>query len=92
MFAACCFVPVLRSEDNTSQPVVGEPWSPDPRTSKCQLPLVDAQSPTKSPLNVKALAGPMSTQKVRLCGQNIAGPQLSGSMTGCVVQPMMGPS
>ncbi|XP_077418232.1 ankyrin repeat and LEM domain-containing protein 2 isoform X2 [Vanacampus margaritifer] len=57
-----CYIPLLRPADNTSQPIIGAPWSPEASES---LSLI--QRHTKSPLDplmtVTAFAGPLSPSK-----------------------------
>ncbi|XP_077457882.1 ankyrin repeat and LEM domain-containing protein 2 isoform X2 [Stigmatopora argus] len=57
-----CYIPLLRAADNTSQPIIGAPWSPEASES---LSLI--QRHTKSPLDplmtVTAFAGPLSPSK-----------------------------
>lgn len=57
-----CYVPLLRASDNTSQPVIGAPWSPEASES---LSLI--QRHTRSPMDplmtVTAFAGPLSPSK-----------------------------
>ncbi|WAQ99200.1 ANKL2-like protein, partial [Mya arenaria] len=54
-----CYVPLIRSEDNTSTPLIGQPWSPDVTMSPLDNPRVPC-SPRESPMSVRACAGPMS--------------------------------
>ncbi|KAH8033724.1 hypothetical protein HPB51_015713 [Rhipicephalus microplus] len=60
LFEERLFVPVLRSDDNTVAPTVGEPFSPSASPK---------QSPTASPrdtsLSIMAAAGPMSPTEAR---------------------------
>ena len=54
------YVPLLRSEDNSTQPLIGETWSPD-------LPVRQSgtvSSPVDPLLSVKAYVGPMSPSQV----------------------------
>uniref|UniRef100_A0A3Q1K0T6 LEM domain-containing protein n=1 Tax=Anabas testudineus TaxID=64144 RepID=A0A3Q1K0T6_ANATE len=57
-----CYIPLLRAADNTSQPIIGAPWSPESSES---LSLI--QRHTKSPMDpvmtVTAFAGPLSPSK-----------------------------
>uniref|UniRef100_A0A182K616 ANKLE2 third alpha/beta domain-containing protein n=1 Tax=Anopheles christyi TaxID=43041 RepID=A0A182K616_9DIPT len=58
------FVPVIRAEDNTLPPIVGEPFSPT------ELPKLDAASKDKliARREIKAYAGPMDHDKAqRFC-------------------------
>ncbi|XP_064608265.1 ankyrin repeat and LEM domain-containing protein 2-like [Liolophura sinensis] len=55
-----CFVPLLRSDDNCSQPVIGEPWSPESAQRSVLAPTASSQSPRDPQLVVRAYAGPMS--------------------------------
>ncbi|XP_076344928.1 ankyrin repeat and LEM domain-containing protein 2 isoform X2 [Tachypleus tridentatus] len=65
LFEMRYFVPVLRSKDNSIQPVIGEPWSPDHSTDDVS-PLSSPSSPKDPVLNVKAYAGPMSPTQAEL--------------------------
>ncbi|KAM9743198.1 LOW QUALITY PROTEIN: ankyrin repeat and LEM domain-containing protein 2 [Menidia menidia] len=57
-----CYIPLLRATDNTSQPIIGAPWSPESSES---LALI--QQHTRSPMDpfmtVTAFAGPLSPSK-----------------------------
>ncbi|XP_040897670.1 ankyrin repeat and LEM domain-containing protein 2 [Toxotes jaculatrix] len=57
-----CYIPLLRATDNTSQPIIGAPWSPEASES---LSLI--QRHTRSPMDplmaVTAFAGPLSPSK-----------------------------
>lgn len=53
-----CYVPLMRSEDNTLPPVIGQPWSPD-ITKSTELPRI-SHSPRDPSMSVRACAGPMS--------------------------------
>ncbi|XP_023127286.1 ankyrin repeat and LEM domain-containing protein 2 [Amphiprion ocellaris] len=57
-----CYIPLLRATDNTSQPIIGAPWSPESSES---LSLI--QRHTRSPMDpvmaVTAFAGPLSPSK-----------------------------
>ncbi|XP_047237219.1 ankyrin repeat and LEM domain-containing protein 2 isoform X1 [Girardinichthys multiradiatus] len=57
-----CYIPLLRATDNTSQPIIGAPWSADSSES---LALI--QRHTRSPMDpwmtVTAFAGPLSPSK-----------------------------
>ena len=55
-------MPLLRREDDSGPAVVGELLSPD-TDSKTKL-LSEVESPTESPLSIRALAGPMSPKQV----------------------------
>ncbi|XP_050930998.1 ankyrin repeat and LEM domain-containing protein 2 isoform X1 [Lates calcarifer] len=59
-----CFIPLLRATDNTSQPIIGAPWSPESSES---LSLI--QRHTRSPMDplmtVTAFAGPLSPSKAK---------------------------
>ncbi|XP_067083718.1 ankyrin repeat and LEM domain-containing protein 2 isoform X2 [Osmerus mordax] len=59
-----CYIPLLRATDNSSQPVIGASWSPEPSES---LPhsLVSqfARSPIDPIMAVRAFAGPLSPSK-----------------------------
>ncbi|KAK2837650.1 hypothetical protein Q5P01_014862 [Channa striata] len=57
-----CYIPLLRAADNTSQPIIGAPWSPESSES---LSLIHRH--TKSPMDplmtVTAFAGPLSPSR-----------------------------
>ncbi|KAF6723547.1 Ankyrin repeat and LEM domain-containing protein 2 [Oryzias melastigma] len=57
-----CYVPLLRATDNTSQPIIGDPWSPESSEG-----LARNQQHTRSPMDplmtVTAFAGPLSPFK-----------------------------
>uniref|UniRef100_A0A4W5MM21 Ankyrin repeat and LEM domain-containing protein 2 n=1 Tax=Hucho hucho TaxID=62062 RepID=A0A4W5MM21_9TELE len=59
-----CYVPLLRAIDNSSQPVIGAPWSPEPSET---LPNLLAPRLTRSPMDpvmaIRAFAGPLSPSK-----------------------------
>ncbi|XP_061189226.1 ankyrin repeat and LEM domain-containing protein 2-like [Saccostrea echinata] len=59
------FVPLLRSEDNSSQPFIGIPWSPESSRSTVNLPPL-SWSPKDPLMAVKACAGPMTPSKANL--------------------------
>ncbi|XP_055368134.1 ankyrin repeat and LEM domain-containing protein 2 [Betta splendens] len=56
------YIPLLRAADNTSQPIIGAPWSPESSESFSLI-----QRHTKSPMDplmtVTAFAGPLSPSK-----------------------------
>uniref|UniRef100_A0AAR2JHN0 Ankyrin repeat and LEM domain-containing protein 2 n=1 Tax=Pygocentrus nattereri TaxID=42514 RepID=A0AAR2JHN0_PYGNA len=55
-----CYVPLLRAADNSSQPVIGAPWSPEPMENRSpRLP----RSPMDPVMTVRAFAGPLSPSK-----------------------------
>lgn len=60
-----CYIRLLRAIDNSSQPVIGAPWSPEPSET---LPHSLAPRFTRSPMDpvmaVRAFAGPLSPSKV----------------------------
>lgn len=59
------FVPLLRSEDNSSQPFIGTPWSPE--SSRCGVNVPPMSWSPRDPLMaVKACAGPMTPSKADL--------------------------
>lgn len=57
-----CYVPLLRATDNTSQPIIGELWSPESSES---LSLIQrhSRSPMDPVMTVTAFAGPLSPSK-----------------------------
>ncbi|XP_040010412.1 ankyrin repeat and LEM domain-containing protein 2 [Xiphias gladius] len=57
-----CYIPLLRATDNTSQPIIGAPWSPDSSES---LSLIHrhTRSPMDPLMTVTAFAGPLSPSK-----------------------------
>ncbi|XP_071950442.1 ankyrin repeat and LEM domain-containing protein 2-like isoform X2 [Antedon mediterranea] len=57
------YVPVFRSDGNTMQAVVGEPWSPTTGDAVVSIHNTAHASPISPSLQVKAFAGPMSPQK-----------------------------
>ncbi|XP_060763724.1 ankyrin repeat and LEM domain-containing protein 2 [Neoarius graeffei] len=55
-----CYVPLLRAADNSTQPVIGAPWSPEPMEKRSpRLP----RSPRDPVMTVRAFAGPLSPSK-----------------------------
>lgn len=63
LFTDRCYIPLLRAADNTSQPIIGAPWSPEASES---LSLIQrhAKSPLDPLMTVTAFAGPLSPSKV----------------------------
>ncbi|KAK3593567.1 hypothetical protein CHS0354_018656 [Potamilus streckersoni] len=59
------YVPLIRSEDNTAPPMIGQPWSPNGTESHMEIPN-SSWSPKDPPLSVKACAGPMSPSKAAM--------------------------
>ncbi|XP_027023942.2 ankyrin repeat and LEM domain-containing protein 2 isoform X2 [Tachysurus fulvidraco] len=55
-----CYVPLLRAADNSAQPVIGAPWSPEPMENLS--PLLP-RSPREPVMTVRAFAGPLSPSK-----------------------------
>uniref|UniRef100_A0A665X340 Ankyrin repeat and LEM domain-containing protein 2 n=1 Tax=Echeneis naucrates TaxID=173247 RepID=A0A665X340_ECHNA len=57
-----CYIPLLRAIDNTSQPIIGAPWSPE---SSENLSLIHrhTRSPMDPLMTVTAFAGPLSPSK-----------------------------
>lgn len=57
-----CYVPLLRAADNTCQPIIGAPWSPESSES---IPLIHChmRSPMDPLMTVTAFAGPLSPSK-----------------------------
>ncbi|XP_070198136.1 ankyrin repeat and LEM domain-containing protein 2-like isoform X2 [Littorina saxatilis] len=62
-----CLVPLLRSRDNITLPMVGEPCSPDDKGKLCDPATVPslAHSPKEPRRTLSAFAGPMSPSKAR---------------------------
>ncbi|KAJ8384932.1 hypothetical protein AAFF_G00197400 [Aldrovandia affinis] len=58
------YIPLLRAADNSSQPVIGAPWSPEPLEPISDL-LVPSLigSPTDPVMEVRAFSGPFSPSK-----------------------------
>lgn len=56
------YVPLIRSLDNSTQPVIGQPWSPDVNKSPADSNGIPSSqmSPRDPLLSIKACAGPMS--------------------------------
>lgn len=55
-----CYVPLLRAADNSAQPLIGAPWSPEPvENLSARLP----RSPREPVMAVRAFAGPLSPSK-----------------------------
>ena len=76
------FVPLLRSEDNSSQPFIGTPWSPE--SSRCGVNLPPMSWSPKDPLMaVKACAGPMTPSKVECHNFFLTEVVKSSSQLGC---------
>ncbi|KAK8788717.1 hypothetical protein V5799_021507 [Amblyomma americanum] len=61
LFEERVFVPVLRSEDNSMAPTIGEPFSPEASPMRGS----PVTSPRDSSLSVMAAAGPMSPTEAR---------------------------
>ncbi|XP_028851982.1 ankyrin repeat and LEM domain-containing protein 2 [Denticeps clupeoides] len=55
-----CYVPLLRATDNSSQPVIGAPYSPEVLDT---LPHILTRSPVDPVMAVRAFAGPLSPSK-----------------------------
>lgn len=64
-FTDRCYIPLLRATDNTSQPIIGAPWSPESSES---LSLIQrhTRSPKDPMMAVTAFAGPLSPSKASL--------------------------
>ncbi|CAH1778016.1 unnamed protein product [Owenia fusiformis] len=79
------YVPLLRSDDNSTPPVISEPWSPEQSQSDFdyigQLHSSPSQSPRDPLLNVKAFAGPMSPSKASAFHKQWMGSPTHGSPT-----------
>ncbi|XP_067106196.1 ankyrin repeat and LEM domain-containing protein 2 [Osmerus mordax] len=59
-----CYIPLLRDTDNSFQPVIGLPWSPDPQGGDVHLlNCGEAGSPIDPVMTVKAYVGPLSPSK-----------------------------
>ncbi|KAG7276142.1 hypothetical protein CRUP_011818 [Coryphaenoides rupestris] len=59
-----CYIPLLRATDNSSQPIIGGPWSPEPSESfSHSMSPRHARSPMEPRMTVKAFAGPLSPSK-----------------------------
>ncbi|XP_050415412.2 ankyrin repeat and LEM domain-containing protein 2 [Patella vulgata] len=58
-----CYVPLLRAEDNTTAPHIGQPWSPD---NVLEFQDLQVKNPTDPHLAIRAFAGPMSPSKAQL--------------------------
>ncbi|KAI1901071.1 hypothetical protein AGOR_G00056360 [Albula goreensis] len=57
------YIPLLRATDNSSQPVIGAPWSPEPLDATSHsLPRLTG-SPKDPVMAVRAFAGPLSPSK-----------------------------
>ncbi|XP_034026978.1 ankyrin repeat and LEM domain-containing protein 2 [Thalassophryne amazonica] len=54
-----CYIPLLRATDNTSQPVIGAPWSPE----SSEVIQWHTKSPVDPMMAVTAFAGPLSPSK-----------------------------
>ncbi|XP_038055658.1 ankyrin repeat and LEM domain-containing protein 2-like [Patiria miniata] len=72
------YVPVYRAEDNCTQPVIGEPWSPDISDHQSS-PLfhtrsAGAESPISTVLSLQAYAGPMSPAEADCFRRNLHTP------------------
>lgn len=78
------FVPVLASEDNASQPYVGEPFSPIGRNRFLSLP-ADGSCPLQPSYIVRAYAGPMSCIRAKEMHQRWKKPfeKCSTPTSGC---------
>ena len=61
-FTGQYYVPLIRSLDNSTQPVIGQPWSPDISKSPADSSGIPTSqmSPRDPLLSIKACAGPMS--------------------------------
>ncbi|KAJ8285999.1 hypothetical protein GJAV_G00033350 [Gymnothorax javanicus] len=58
-----CYIPLLRATDNSSQPVIGAPWSPEPLDAASPSLTRLAGSPKDPVMAVRAFAGPLSPSK-----------------------------
>ncbi|CAJ1068417.1 ankyrin repeat and LEM domain-containing protein 2 [Xyrichtys novacula] len=57
-----CYIPLLRATDNTSQPIIGDLWSPESSESRSQIQWL-SRSPKDPLMTVTAFAGPLSPSK-----------------------------
>ncbi|CAN9513547.1 unnamed protein product [Ophioblennius macclurei] len=57
-----CYVPLLRASDNTSQPIIGAPWSPE-ASETLSLIQRHTRSPKDPLMTMTAFAGPLSPSK-----------------------------
>ncbi|KAK3100786.1 hypothetical protein FSP39_025313 [Pinctada imbricata] len=60
------FIPLIRSEDNTTQPVIGTPWSPEYNRGGSVGTPPTSWSPKDPLMAVKACAGPMTPAKAQM--------------------------
>ncbi|KAI1882427.1 hypothetical protein AGOR_G00250590 [Albula goreensis] len=59
-----CYVPLLRATDNSSQPVIAAPWSPEPSETIPDSLVPNLTGSPKDPvMEVRAFAGPFSPLK-----------------------------
>ncbi|XP_010874863.2 ankyrin repeat and LEM domain-containing protein 2 [Esox lucius] len=59
-----CYIPLLRATDNSIQPIIGGPWSPEPLDAlPHSLSPRLTQSPRDPVMTVRAFAGPLSPSK-----------------------------
>ncbi|XP_048850179.1 ankyrin repeat and LEM domain-containing protein 2 [Brienomyrus brachyistius] len=59
-----CFIPLLRATDNSLQPVIGGPWSPEPSEGVPHSLIAKLPGSPKDPvMAVRAFAGPLSPSK-----------------------------
>ncbi|XP_018617852.1 ankyrin repeat and LEM domain-containing protein 2 isoform X2 [Scleropages formosus] len=59
-----CYVPLLRATDNSSQPLIGAPWSPEPLESVPHSLVPRLTGSPKDPvMAVRAFVGPLSPSK-----------------------------
>ena len=58
-------MPLIRSEDNTAQPVIGTPWSPEHTRGGGVGTPPTSWGPKDPLMAVKACAGPMTPAKVK---------------------------
>ncbi|KAJ3604670.1 hypothetical protein NHX12_029410 [Muraenolepis orangiensis] len=58
-----CYIRLLRATDNMSQPIIGDPWSPEPSSFSHSLSPRHPRSPMDPLMTVKAFAGPLSPSK-----------------------------
>ncbi|XP_072040627.1 ankyrin repeat and LEM domain-containing protein 2-like isoform X2 [Amphiura filiformis] len=82
------YVPLLRSEDNSTQPVIGELWSPD----KAGMQQVNSgirareESPVDANICTKAYAGPMSPSEAETFHKHLRTPPSAESKRAAAIR------